>query len=168
MLNEENAMNKAVQNFVPVRYEKNFEKQLVSFLEKCLPQSGRALDINGRHSYYKDIEGSFKAFWCMFDGDEIIGAVAVSELSDNNCELKSLYLLEKYHGMGYGRLLLEAAVEYASAQGYEAMYLDTFSTSTRAVALYRRAGFEDIPKYNDSERSDVFMRLGLDKRSLSR
>lgn len=58
MLNEENAMSKEVQNFVPVRYEKNFEKKLVSFLEKCLLQSGRALDINGRHSYYKDIEGS--------------------------------------------------------------------------------------------------------------
>lgn len=44
-----------VKPFEPIEYNKTFEPLLTSFLEQCLPESGRALDINGRHSYYKDI-----------------------------------------------------------------------------------------------------------------
>lgn len=144
-----------------VKYDDKYFAKLVEFLEKCLPESGRALDIDGRHSFYKDIENYFKGFWCMFHNEEIIGAVAVHQLSEKNCELKSLYLLEKYHGRGYGRKLLDTAIDFANNYGYEKMYLDSLSTSTRAVALYRKNGFIDTEKYNDSVRSDVFMVLDL-------
>ena len=140
-------------------YELSREPQLFAFLEKCLPESGRALDLDGRHSYYKDIPGHFDVFLCMVDGETIIGTVAVRRMNDKDCELKSLYLLEKYHGMGLGRKLLETAVRYAADSGYERMYLDSLSTSKRALKLYRMAGFRD--KYNGSIFSDVFMVLEL-------
>lgn len=41
------------------------------------------------------------------------------------------------------------------------MYLDSLSTSKRAIAMYRRTGFADTEKYNSNERSDVFMVLNL-------
>lgn len=151
------------KSFEPIAYNRAYEPRLLEFLERCLPESGRALDIDGRHSFYRDIEGCFEAFWCMFDGEEVIGAVAVKRLDSVRCELKSLYLLQKYHGRGYGRKLLEGAIEYAGSAGYERMYLDSLSTSERAVALYRRTGFVDTERYNDSERSDVFMVLDLAK-----
>ena len=144
-----------------VEYDNEYFPELVEFLEKCLPESGRALDIDGRHSFYKDIESNFKGFWCMFYNEKIIGAAAVHELSESDCELKSLYLLEKYHGRGYGRKLLDTAIGFAKNYGYKKMYLDSLSTSTRAVALYRKNGFVDTEKYNDSVRSDVFMVLNL-------
>lgn len=149
------------KQFEPVKYQKRYEPLLIDFLEQCLPESGRALDINGRHSFYKDIENCFKAFWCMFDQDKMIGAVAVKQLDDMSCELKSLYLLERYQGRGYGKSLLKEAIAYAKEIGYEKMYLDSLSTSTKAVALYCKTGFVDTDKYNESERSDVFMVLNL-------
>lgn len=149
------------KSFEPTEYNKTFESLLIAFLEKCLPESGRALDINGRHSYYLDIQNHFKKFWCMFDGENIIGVVAISELNVTACELKSLYLLECYHGMGYGKCLLNKAIVYAKECGYNKMYLDSLSTSKKAIALYRRTGFVDTEKYNSSVRSDVFMVLDL-------
>lgn len=95
------------KSFEPVKYNKVYGLLLVDFLEQCLPESGRILDINGRHSSYKDIENSFKSFWCMFDQEKMIGVVAVKELDEKNCELKSLYLLQRYHGMGYGKIQSE-------------------------------------------------------------
>ncbi len=148
-------------NFIMTEYELSQEPHLFAFLEKCLPESGRTLDLNGRHSYYKDIPGHFDVFLCMADGETIIGTVAVRRMNDKDCELKSLYLLEKYHGMGLGKKLLETAVRYAADSGYERMYLDSFSTSKRALKLYRMAGFRDTEKYNDSIFSDVFMVLEL-------
>lgn len=149
------------KSFEPTEYNKTFESLLIEFLEKCLPESQRVLDINGRHSYYLDIRNHFKKFWCMFDGKNIIGVVAVSELNTMDCELKSLYLLERYHGMGHGKRLLLKAVDYAKEYGYNKMYLDSLSTSKKAIALYRRTGFVDTEKYNSSVRSDVFMVLDL-------
>ena len=149
------------RNFFMTEYELSQEPQLFAFLEKCLPESGRTLNLNGRHSYYKDIPGHFDVFLCMTDSERIIGTVAVRRMNDKDCELKSLYLLEKYHGMGLGKKLLETAVKYAADSGYERMYLDSLSTSKRALKLYRTAGFRDTEKYNDSIFSDVFMVLEL-------
>jgi len=148
-------------SFVPVRYQEQYYDRFIEFMEKCLPESGRVLDINGKHSCYKDIGHSFEAFWCMFDGDEIIGASAVKGLDDRCCELRSLYLRERYHGKGYGRMLLNAAIDYSRGQGYEKMYLDALSTSTKAIALYRRAGFVCTERYNNNLKADVFMVLEL-------
>ena len=145
----------------PVVYHKSYEPLLFEFLEKCLPESGRALDLNGRHSFYKDIDNCFETFWCMFAEENIVGAVAIKELSNKSCELKSLYLLEKYHGQGYGKKLLQVAIAWAKDAGYERMYLDSLSTSTKAIALYQKAGFVNTEKYNQNERSDVFMVLNL-------
>ncbi len=149
------------RNFIITQYDQKLESRLFAFLEKCLPESGRALDLNGRHSFYKDIPDHFDVFLCMTDGEMIIGTIAVRPMNDKDCELKSLYLLEKYHGMGLGRKLLEIAVRYAADSGYERMYLDSLSTSKRALKLYRTAGFRDTEKYNDSIFSDVFMVLEL-------
>lgn len=153
-----NDMEKA---FEPVKYQKEYELFLIDFLEKCLPESGRVLDISGRHSFYKNIEKYFKAFWCMFDQEKVIGTVAVKELDDKSCELKSLYLFEQYHGRGYGKCLLEKAITYAKESGYEKMYLDSLSTSKKAISLYRKVGFVETERYNQNEHSDVFMILDL-------
>ena len=152
-----------MQSFEPIEYTKESEPLLIEFLEQCLPESGRALDLQTRHGFYLDIEHSFRAFWCMFDDDKIIGAVGVKELDMESCELKSLYLLEKYHGMGYGKSLLNKAVDYAKEEDYQKMYLDSLSTSTKAIGLYHRFGFADTERYNENERSDVFMVLDLKK-----
>lgn len=144
-----------------VEYNRKYEPQLITFLEKCLPQSGRALDISGRHSFYLDIANQFKVFWCLFEDEEIIGTVAVKELDEENCELKSLYLLEDYQGLGYGKGMLMQAIEFAQRAGYHRMYLDSLSTSTKALRLYSRVGFTDTERYNQNERSDVFMVLEL-------
>lgn len=147
--------------FEPTAYKIEFETHLIEFLEKCLPESGRCLDINGRHSYYKNITEHFKGFWCLFDENKMIGTVAVSELNQTSCELKSLYLLEQYHSMGYGKKLLVHAIENAKKSGYRKMYLDSLSTSEKALALYRKTGFVDTEKYNSSIYSDIFMVLDL-------
>ena len=144
-----------------VEYSKKFELPLITSLEKCLPQSGRVLDIRGRHSFYLDIANQFKVFWCLFEDEKIIGTVAVKELDEENCELKSLYLLEEYHGLGYGKAMLEKAVSFAKEVGYHRMYLDSLSTSTKALGLYSRVGFVDTERYNQNVRSDVFMVLEL-------
>jgi ribosomal protein S18 acetylase RimI-like enzyme len=97
----------------------------------------------------------------MSDGKNIIGTVAVAELNKTDCELKSLYLSETYHGNGYGKRLLLHAIGNAKSLSYKKMYLDSLSTSTKAIELYRRTGFVETGKYNLNIFADVFMVLEL-------
>ncbi len=143
-------------------YQKQYHDNLLHFLEVCLPQSGRRLDLNGRHKMYHEIEKYFMAFWCLFDRDHLIGTVALKRLGDENCELKALYLLEQYHKNGLGYRLLKTAIEKAQQEGYKKLYLDTLSTSRNAIALYEKAGFVRTQRYNANDAADVFMVLQLD------
>lgn len=58
-----------------------------------------------------------------------------------------------------GRLLLNTAIQEAKRE----TYLDTLSSSKRAVRLYERAGFERTERYNDNYTADIFMALRLDE-----
>lgn len=92
-------------------YNAKRENILIDFLKLCLPESNRILDLDDRHRFYRDIEKYFVAFWCMLDNEKIIGTVAVKELDKKKCELKSLYLLESYHGKGLGRCLVKKFIQ---------------------------------------------------------
>lgn len=148
--------------FTIQKYDRKYHKQLLQFMEICLPQSGRSLELNGRHKMFNNIEEYFVHFWCMFDGENVIGTVALKALSSGRCELKALYLLEQYHKRGLGRRLLKTAIQEAKQEGYKEIYLDTLSSSKKAIHLYEKAGFVRTERYNNNYAADVFMVLKLD------
>ena len=139
------------------KYSRQYNHCLLQFLEKCLPQSGRSLELTGRHKIYCNIDEVFEYFWCLFDEEEMIGTVALKKINDEHCELKSLYLFEQYHKKGLGYQLLKAQQDR-----YKEMYLDTLSSSTKAISLYEKMGFTRIERYNTNYAADIFMVLKLD------
>ena len=63
------------------------------------------------------------------------------------CEMKRLFVREKYRTLGLGRMLAERLMADALAEGYGQMLLDTFSTMTAALSLYASLGFYEISPY---------------------
>lgn len=94
--------------------------------------------------------------------EQPVGCVALRKLSDGVCELKRLYVREKYRGMGIGRALVEAVIEESRKIGYNNMRLDTVPSMEAANALYVSMGFKktDAYRYNPIEGA-VFMELKL-------
>ncbi len=142
-------------------YEEKFYSCLIQFLQECLPQSERKLELNGCHQIYSDINDSFQYFYCLFDGKNIIGTVGLKHLDIEKCELKSLYLFKKYHGKRLGYQLLQTIIWKAKQDNYKEMYLDTLSSSQRAISLYKKMGFLKTERYNMNYTADVFMVLKL-------
>ena len=136
------------------------QNEVLHFLETVLPESGRNLDADAIKQYVKSLE-DFEKVWCLYDGVSLIGTVGIRRLDETNCELKALYLYSRYHGQGLGYRLITIALEEAKQAGYDAMYLDTISTSERAIKLYKAVGFEEIEQYKETIRSDVFMKMML-------
>lgn len=143
------------------KFNDQYTEKLIFFLRRCLPESGRKLDLDQKHKSYLDVQHCFDAFWIMLDREEIIGTAALKRMDECRCELKSLYLYERFQGRGLGRKLLETVIEEAAESGYREMYLDTLSTSARALILYEKAGFVRTERYNKNYDADIFMVLKL-------
>lgn len=57
-------------------------------------------------------------------------------------ELKRIYTLSRFHGAGVGAALMEAAV--TAAAGHQRLLLGAYRGNERAIAFYRKNGFEQI------------------------
>ena len=94
--------------------------------------------------------------------DGFAGCVALRKIADSICEMKRLYVRPKFRKRNGGRLLADTVVNAAREIGYESMRLDTLSSLTAAIALYRSLGFRSIPAYYANPNPEVvFMELKL-------
>jgi putative acetyltransferase len=112
------------------------------------------------------VKDTYHIFWCLKFKNEIIGTVAVNVLSEDSCELKSMYLLSKYNGNGLGQKMIDKAFDYAKKNAFKEMYLDTLSSSEGAIRLYKKNGFVETSRYNDNIVADVFMKKLLYKQPI--
>jgi putative acetyltransferase len=109
----------------------NFDQELAGLPGEYVPPSGKLLLASCNR--------------------EAAGCVALRKLEPEVCEMKRLYLREKFRGRGFGRTLALAIIAEARGIGYRKMRLDTIGPSMReAVALYHRLGFREIAPYRNN------------------
>jgi putative acetyltransferase len=101
-------------------------------------------------------------FLVIEDENQIIGTGAIRQLEDKVCELKRLWLLTEYHGQGLGYRMLQELLSIAREMGYKRIRLETAPVhQKRALELYRRVGFYEIPRYDTTHEDDIAMELVL-------
>jgi len=83
-----------------------------------------------------------------YNGDAAAGTAALQDLGDQICEMKGMFVEQRFQGKGLGRALGEALIEEARAIGYHKMRLETGPRQFAAHALYRRLGFQEIEPYH--------------------
>jgi ribosomal protein S18 acetylase RimI-like enzyme len=69
-------------------------------------------------------------------------------------ELKRLWVSPETRGLGIGRRLLAELEARALEHGSRTIRLDTNGTLTEAIAMYRSAGYRDVPPFNDEPHAD--------------
>lgn len=75
-------------------------------------------------------------------GYALLTAPELEAARDGDIELKKIYLLSRFHGGGAARALFDAAL--AAAQGHQRLLLGVKDDNNRAIAFYRKQGFEQI------------------------
>ena len=93
------------------------------------------------------------------------GCVALREVDAISCEMKRMFVYEKFHGQGVGHALAKAIIDQARSLGYRKMLLDTSIRQDEAKHLYSRLGFKVVQPYyelpEDMRDWLVFMELKL-------
>ena len=75
------------------------------------------------------------------------GCVAAHRWADGVCEMKRLFVRDRFRGSGCGRVLVERVVDWARQAGYARIRLDTLPVMDQAQRLYDRIGFREIAPY---------------------
>jgi ribosomal protein S18 acetylase RimI-like enzyme len=82
--------------------------------------------------------------------DRIVACGGVQRLDEETAEVKRMWVDPECRGQRLGSTLLGRLEEEASAAGRTRIVLDTNGTLTEAIALYERAGYAPVPRYNDN------------------
>lgn len=128
---------------------------------------GLDLCFQGFEEELRDLPGKYAmpdgrlllAYWNAL----LAGCIAVRKLEDGICEMKRLFVRDKFRGQKIGVQLIERLIIDARATGYKLMRLDTFPPKMgKAVSLYEAHGFRVIPPYYNNPHDGVlFMELEL-------
>jgi GNAT superfamily N-acetyltransferase len=84
------------------------------------------------------------------EGDDALAGGGLRRLSEGVAEIKRMYVRPSARSRGVARALLQALEDEARALGYAAVRLDTGPKQLHGLALYRSAGYVDVPPYNDN------------------
>jgi GNAT superfamily N-acetyltransferase len=93
--------------------------------------------------------------------EQPVGIGGIRHLDTARPEIKSMFIAASARGTGLGRRMLAALEAIAAERGRAAVRLDTSDHLTAAIALYRRAGYVEIPAYNDNFHADLWFERRL-------
>lgn len=117
-----------------------------------------------------DLVAHYSARGGLFDvliesaSGEIVGTVGLHADTPGTVELRKMYLCPGHRGRGCGRFLLEHALAEARRLGFRRVILETTSKLPKALALYRRHGFQPYAAEHCASRCDQALELHLDPR----
>ncbi|WP_274022577.1 GNAT family N-acetyltransferase [Vibrio parahaemolyticus] len=145
----------------------NLERpQVIALLEEHLqdmyatspPESVHALDVS-------KLKLPSITFWTGWDGEQLLGCVAMSQLEDGHAELKSMRTTPSARKQGVASRLLNHVIEQAKHQGIQRLSLETGSMAffEPAHRLYEKHDFVYCEPFGDyqPDPNSRFMTLAL-------
>lgn len=131
-------------------------------------------------AYYKELDARFEGGFDPGDGGyagkpadaagvfliarlhgRAVGCGALKPLDASTAEIKRMWVAPDTRGLGVARRLLEALEGRARQMGIGRVILDTNRTLPEAQAMYRKAGYREIARYNDNPYADFFFEKEL-------
>jgi GNAT superfamily N-acetyltransferase len=90
------------------------------------------------------------AYLVGYEGTEAVAGGGLRRLAEGVAEIKRMYVRPAARSRGVAAALLAALEDAARTRGYRVVRLDTGPKQVHAQRLYRAAGYEGVPPYNDN------------------
>jgi GNAT superfamily N-acetyltransferase len=85
-----------------------------------------------------------------WEGDRAVAGGGLRRLGDGVAEIKRMFVRPPARSSGVARALLAALEDAGRDLGYVVARLDTGPRQVHGLALYRSAGYREVPAYNDN------------------
>lgn len=139
-----------------VRFEETdpTDQRAVEAMAAYFAEIGARFGFEPGDAWRLDAESMARPHGCFVvavsDG-EPVACGGVQRLPDGSAEIKRMWVHDGWRGAGLGSRLLRHLEDLARTRGHTLVRLDTNDTLTEAIAMYERAGYRAIPRYNDNE-----------------
>ncbi|MGW3092721.1 GNAT family N-acetyltransferase [Streptomyces sp. NPDC001102] len=97
----------------------------------------------------QEVSGTAGAFFVAYEEGRAVGCGALRTLEPGVGEIKHVWVHPRARRLGLARRILAALEDEAAARGHRVVRLDTHASLTEAQAMYRAAGYREIPAYVD-------------------
>lgn len=127
-------------NLSLIPFEEKYYEQYKNLIDDCFYEMRKALNILPYEKYCDSLEEVVKQkenIFLLLEGDEIICAVSCLENEIGNVAVNL-----KYQRQGYGRKLMEFALNYMQKRGDSSINLTVTKWNKNAIALYEKLGFK--------------------------
>jgi ribosomal protein S18 acetylase RimI-like enzyme len=113
-----------------------------------------------------------QSVWVADDGGRLIGYADAGlcdlphvEVAPNDMELNRLYVSRDRQGQGYGKRLMDAALDWMATRSPGSQWIGVWSGNLKAQRLYMAYGFEKVGEYDFpigkwADRDFIMRRLG--------
>jgi GNAT superfamily N-acetyltransferase len=89
------------------------------------------------------------AFFVAYLGERAVGCGAVRRIEPHVAEIKRMYVAPEARGRRIGRQILNELEAEARQLGATRLVLETGPRQPEAIALYRHAGFSEVPLFGE-------------------
>lgn len=147
------------QTFYETFAENNTEEDIQRYLNESF-----AID-----KLKSELENPNSDFFIAFKDENPIGylklnrGIAQTEvMHENTLEIERIYVLQEYHKMKIGKLLIEKAIVRADQLLVDYIWLGVWEKNLKAIGFYKKAGFVEFDKHifllGNDEQIDILMR----------
>lgn len=142
------------------------QHELDCFFSKAFETNGFKYDPEKNHTDLRNIYSVFcnagGTFFIARNNKQVIGTIGVKIMKEGNiAEIKCLYVLPDFKGLGIGKELLLRAIKFVKSKKIKSLKLDVKKQAISAIELYRKNSFYEIPRYNNNTNDVLFMQLDL-------
>ena len=122
------------------------------------------IELGSLPAAYRQGGGEF--FVVLDPAGRIVGTLGIKSSKAGSvgvkvCELTRMYLLPEYRGMGEGDRILSEALQHAACLGFDGIELETAPVFAAAIRLYRKNGFQPVPRSADASQCSLCFRRDL-------
>lgn len=125
-------------------------------LDQRYPEAG----ANHFHLDPDEVAPGRGVFLVAYAQGEAVGCGATRLNEPGTAEIKRMYVIPAYRGRGIAGHLLAALEDHAKVLGARQLVLETGDRQPESLAVYRRAGFEEIPRFGEYVDSPLSMCMG--------
>ncbi len=143
-----------MEDYKIVQFKPEYRDQVIKLIDqslkwlKVIPESEEVIDDEDLFRIHEVYSGRGN-FWVAVKNGEVVGTVGIRDMGGDQAKLNRMFVNSDFHGLGIGQKLIEVALDYAKAQEFKEVILNTHELMTRAHRFYEKNGFRQTGKEGD-------------------
>lgn len=149
----------SIDTFVDTFSKQNNPDNMEAYLNKAFNEAQLKSELENPDSFFYFIKSANTTLGYLKLNTR---AAQTDKVLDSALEIERIYIIQSVHGQGFGKALIEFALEEARKRSLLCIWLGVWERNEKAIAFYKSYGFEVFDthpfKLGDDMQRDLLMK----------